>query len=356
MTERGSTGSGSTGSGQAGSGRAGSGSTGSGSARGSSASQGASGSTHARPAGAPGGRAPTYPARPDSRPKPHAPHGVDPRRGPDSHRPADPRGRGAPLSKRAAANLAHDQAAAAAEVAERSGVPLWGAYRIVRGELTLNELLQELIRRERFERLQKAGMDSDLAGHVVSGTLDEARAGILMKMRQAGRRRFSDDRIESAGESGARLALWRFGASDLEVGCVVKARTYDFDFKTTGAPGSDEPDGAPVLVYKHDVKLLTTPENAPAVAAARRFEKKVLQEGLGPSREKRDRYRPSEDLLAKVTAAGTVLRWVFRDGTAIEGRAKSFGRWDVDLDVGDASLTLFLHALHSATDRNLKRV
>lgn len=242
-----------------------------------------------------------------------------------------------------------DEAKRADELAKKSGVPVWGAYRVIRGELTLNELVQDLIRRERFERLQKAGMDSDLAGHVASGNLAEWRATVLMNMRRAGRKRFSDDRIESAGKDQGRISVWRFGATEVEVGVVAAARTYDFDFLADGSE-------APVMVFKHDIKVVSGPEAAAAVAEGRRFEKKVVQEGLGASRERKDRYRPAEEALAKAVAKGGGVRWVFRDGTALEGPVRAFGRWDMDVAVGEHMVTVFFHALHSGTDRYLKRV
>jgi hypothetical protein len=245
-------------------------------------------------------------------------------------------------------NRAEEEAKKAAELSARTGVPLWGAYRIVRGELTLNDLLQTLIRREKFEKLQKSGLDADLAGHVVHGSLDEWRASVLMDNRKAGRRRFSDDRIESTGQTGGQLGVWRFG-SDMQVGAVVKARTYDFDFQPEGAAEA-------TLVFKHDVKAVCAAEMAATIAAARRFEKKIVQEGLGASRDRKDRYRPTEELLARALASTTPIRCVFRDGTALEGRVKAFGRWDLDLVVGTAEVTVFFHALHSATDRFLKRI
>ncbi len=247
------------------------------------------------------------------------------------------------------ANLAEEEARKAEELAKKSGIPVWGAYRVIRGEVTLNDLVQELIRRERFGKLQKSGMDSDLAGHVASGNLPEWRASVLMEMRRAGRKRFSDDRIESAGNEKGRLAVWRFGEAEVEVGGVAVARTYDFDLLRDGTE-------APLLIYKHDVKVASAPEAAEAMAAARRFEKKVVQEGLGASRERKDRYRPPEELLAKAVTRGGMIRWVFRDGTALEGPVKAFGRWDMDVAVGEHMVTVFFHALHAATDRYLKRV
>ena len=114
----------------------------------------------------------------------------------------------------------------------RTGVPLWGAFRVVRGEVSLNDLLKSLLRREKFQKLQtKDGLDADLAGHVASGTLPLWRAQVLQDMRRIGRGKFTRDRLEMAFKDGLPVAIWRFGEADWEVGRVLKSRTYDFQFQ-----------------------------------------------------------------------------------------------------------------------------
>ena len=250
-------------------------------------------------------------------------------------------------SKRPSLKQSTEERTKAKELAERTGVPLWGAYRIIRGETTLNDLLKSMMRREKFQRLRGQGMDSDLAGHVSAGTLPAWRAKVLQEMRHAGRGKFTRDRIEMAHREELPLGLWRFG-QDWAAGRVVHTRTYDFNFQVDGV---DEP----VTVFKHDVKMLCHPADLEAVVAARRFDKKVLKMGLGASRERKDRYRPTDEQLCAVRDAGKAAKWVFRDGTAVHGKIVAFGRWDADLVLeGDANASLFFHALHEATDRGLR--
>lgn len=237
----------------------------------------------------------------------------------------------------------------AQELAERTGVPLWGAYRVVRSEITLNELLKSMLRREKFQKLQKQGLDADLAGHVASGSLPVWRAQILQDMRTKGRPKFTRDRIEMTARDKRPISVWRFGQEDWEVGDVLRARTYDFQFR---AGEAKEPD----VVFKHDVKMLCEPADVEALRGARRFEKKVLKEGLGASKERKDRYRPTDEQLCKVRDSGNAVKWVFRDGTSVVGSVAAFGRWDMGLELDNGALaTLFFHALHGATDRNLEQ-
>lgn len=238
----------------------------------------------------------------------------------------------------------------AQELSERTGVPLWGAFRVVRGELTLNELLKSMLRREKFQRLQKDGLDPDLAGHVASGSLPDWRAAVLQEMRTAGRSKFTRDRVEMACREKLPIAIWRFGADDWEVGGVARARTYDFDLAVDGKDDTE-------IVFKHDVKMVCNPDDLEPIRDARRFDKKVLQQGLAASKERKDRFRPTDEQLSKLREQAGEVRWIFRDGTAIGGRVHAFGRWDMDMFVpGDAPATLFFHALHPSTDRQIEKV
>ncbi len=236
----------------------------------------------------------------------------------------------------------------ALELAERAGIPLWGAFRVVRGEVTLNQLLKSMLRREKFQRLQKEGLDPDLAGHVASGSLPRWRAMALQEMRKAGRTKFTRDRLEISHRAKQPLALWRFDADDWEVGRVAKSRTYDFHFETATAK-------EPLVIDKHNVKMVCAPEDLDALRQARVHEKKVLQQKLGASKDRNERYRPSDQQLCGARDNAAVIRWIFRDGTAVMGRVQAFGRWDLDLLVeGDKEATLFFHALHRATDKALQ--
>lgn len=240
----------------------------------------------------------------------------------------------------------------AQDLAERTGVPLWGAFRVIRGELTLNELLKSMMRREKFQRLQKNGLDPDLAGHVASGSLPQWRATVLQDMRVAGRAKFTRDRIEMAWRENLPTALWAFGQEDWVSGFIKRARTYDFMFDAVNT-------SEPVSIFKHDVKMLCHPDDLETIRSQRRFDKRVLTEGLGASRDRKDRYRPTDQSLSNARSSGESVRWVFRDGSGIDGRILAFGRWDIDIVVmadAPAPATLFFHALHPATAKQIQRL
>ena len=273
---------------------------------------------------------------PASRQPPGPPRGGPPGR----HLPPPPGARRGPAKSRD--ELKEEEKKNAQDLATRTGVPLWGAYRIVRGETSLDQLLKSILRREKFKKLQtKDGLDPDLAGHVSSGTLPLWRAHALQEMRKVGRAKFTRDRLETSLRNGTPLALWRFGQDDWEVGRIIKARTYDVLFHVEGR----EPD----LVFKHDLKMVCAPEDLEAARKACTKDDKVAGEGLGASRDRKERFRPTDEQLLEARQKGRALKWYFRDGTMVAGKIFAFGRWDLDLAIGTGGATLFFHALHPGT-------
>ncbi|HIA05004.1 MAG TPA: hypothetical protein EYN06_08545 [Myxococcales bacterium] len=235
---------------------------------------------------------------------------------------------------------------AARELAEKSGVPLWGAYRVIRGEITLNQLLKSMMRREKFRKLQSQdGLDSDLAGHVANDTLPIWRAKMLQEMRGAGRSKFSRDRIAIAHSQKLAISMWCFGSEEWETGHIIRCRTYDFDFRSEQGKNSK--------YFKHDIKLLCHPDDLKGIQALSDVSTGIVDLGLKASKSRDDRYRPSDQQLEQAKLHGKAIKWVFRDGTMITGAVFAFGRWDLDLISRGSSATLFFHALHPETKKQL---
>ncbi len=102
--------------------------------------------------------------------------------------------------------------------------------------------------------------------------------------------------------------------------------------------------------------MICDPENVPALISNARNDDVVQKEGLAASKERDDRYRPSDEQLCKARDAKASIRWTFRDGTTVKGKVVAFGRWDIDIELKDGGIgTVFFHALHRETGRQLKR-
>ena len=236
---------------------------------------------------------------------------------------------------------------AARELAEKSGVPLWGAYRVIRGDITLNQLLKSMMRREKFRKLQSNdGLDADLAGHVANDSLSMWRAKMLQDMRGAGRSKFTRDRIAIAHSEKLAISMWCFASQGWTTGTIVRCRTYDFDFKSQ--------EGETTKLFKHDIKLLCHPDDLTGVKSMCDVRGDVESEGLSASKKREDRYRPKDEQLEKAKSEGRIIRWVFRDGSTVQGSVFAFGRWDLDIIANGSTATLFFHALHSNTDAQLE--
>jgi hypothetical protein len=231
----------------------------------------------------------------------------------------------------------------ARDLAEKSGVPLWGAYRVIRGELTLNDLLKSMMRREKFKTLKSQhGLDADLAGHVANDSLPIWRAKLLQDMRGAGRSKFTRDRISIAHSEKLAVAVWCFGADEWIVGNITRCRTYDFDFKPTKGAGSK--------IHKHNIKALCHPNDVEAIDGACGVDAEVRALGLQSSKSREERYRPADQQLKTAKSREQAVKWVFRDGSTLIGNIFAFGRWDLDLLTQGSTTTLFFHALHVSTN------
>ena len=236
----------------------------------------------------------------------------------------------------------------ARKLAKRRGIPLVQAHRILQGETTLNEVLKELMRKSRFDRLVNVeGMDPSLAGQVAAGNLTVERARLITEVRKYRTHSVDHDAIKIAFMEKSEVYV-DFFASGWRKGRVVAARTYGFDFVADGETDS-------VAIDKHEVKMLSTadPETFEEVFGANRRVKKL---GLEASKEQDDRVRPEMAKLLKLLKSHADVKVTLRDGVTVSGKMKSFSRWDLELAVaeGDAAVTVFFHALHPTSARALK--
>jgi hypothetical protein len=308
-----------------------------------------------RPAGRPGfGRSAEPPPRGEARresPPPAASPGrrlYDPRAergsGPGPAPSGSPRsgrrplGSGRPLARDEKSELKTE----AQKLAKEKGIPLVHAYRILKGQTTLNDVLKGMMRKERFEQLvSREGVDRELAGQVASGHLPKSRAVLLTRMRTLRKQKLHVDGIKAAEAEKKRVGLDIFGRGWV-LGRVRVARPYDFDFLADGAEKSEK-------LFKHDVKAVCAAEDFDAAKAACTAEPSIQAEGLASTEDRSQRVRPSDDLMLKLIDEDQITRFTMRDGEVIVGMLRSFGRWDAEilLKTGE-TITIFFHGLHAS--------
>lgn len=230
--------------------------------------------------------------------------------------------------------------AVAQQLAKDKGVPIVHAYRILKGQATLNDVLKGMMRKERFEQLVvREGIDRELAGQVASGHLSKKRAQILTRMRVLRGPKLHVDGVAAAHGSKELYAV-DFFLDGWKVGYVKVARPYDFDFLEEGSVELH-------TRFKHDVKAICPAADLPAVKESMTTDDVVKSQGLGGTEQRTERVRPDDEWMLKLVAGGRVVRFTMRDGDGYVGQLRAFGRWDADLVLpGGEVVTVFFHGLH----------
>ena len=231
----------------------------------------------------------------------------------------------------------------AQKLAKEKGIPLVHAYRILKGQTTLNDVLKGMMRKERFEQLvAREGVDRELAGQVASGHLPKQRAVLLTRMRTLRKQKLHIDGIKAAEVEKKKIGIDVFGKGWL-LGRVRAARPYDFDFLADGTEKSEK-------FFKHDVKAVCAAEDFEAARAACEIDTAIHAQGLGQTEDRQQRVRPSDDTMLRFIDEQKVVRFTMRDGEQILGRLRSFGRWDAELVLeGGEPVTVFFHGLHASS-------
>jgi len=231
----------------------------------------------------------------------------------------------------------------AQKLAKDKGVPLVHAYRILKGQASLNDVLKGMMRKERFDQLvAREGIDRELAGQVASGHLPKQRAVLLTRMRTLRKQKLHIDGIKAAELEKKRVALDLFGKG-WTIGRVRAARPYDFDFLADGAEKVDK-------YFKHDVKALCQVEDLEPTTRASSQDERIVALSLGATEDREQRIRPEDDLMLRFIDDQRIVRFTMRDGEQILGRLRSFGRWDAELVLdGGEVITVFFHGLHKSS-------
>ncbi len=248
-------------------------------------------------------------------------------------------------SARAKAKLVEQEEAR--ELAKDKGIPLVHALRVVRGEATLNDVLKALMRKERAQRLvERDGLDPGLAGQVASGHLSRERALLIQRIRQHRSHRIDRDVVKVAEIDELSVAIRAFDEHWI-AGRVLEARTYEFDFRPDGPEGAVMP---VITLQKHNIKCVCPSDRLAQVRDAESVDEEAKARGLAGTADRGERVRPSDERMMELLESKAPIVCLLRDGDRYDGTIRSFGRWDLDLDIGeDTVITVLFHALHPET-------
>ena len=153
--------------------------------------------------------------------------------------------------------------------------------------------------------------------------------------------RIDRDALKLAELSEAEVAVGCFDGSWF-IGKVAEARTYDVGFVLSEG-------GETRLVQKHDVKLVCPAEVVALLRKGEMFEEPVREVGLAGTADRSERVRPTDARLLQLIDERSSVTCLLRDGSSYLGIVRSFGRWDMTMDIeGAGEVTVLFHALHKA--------
>jgi len=227
--------------------------------------------------------------------------------------------------------------AKAAQLAERSGIPVPVALLVVRGEKNLNDVLNEMFAVQKRDRLVRDGLDPSLAGQVARDRLPLDRAKRIQTVTGLQQASFRSDTLRHF-DRDVPIVLDLFGQGRVR-GSLIENERYDVLFHADGA-------AEPVQLKKHDIKLYFRADQEADVLPNLGMDADVAALGLTSSAERADRFRIEDAFVFDWVGKKRTVRFLFRDGTTLTGQPVRIARFEIELDVGKGVRVCLLgHAL-----------
>jgi sRNA-binding regulator protein Hfq len=227
----------------------------------------------------------------------------------------------------------------ASEIADRSGLNQKDAIRVALGKATVQQVLKEMMFREKVEALiRRHGLERSTACNVIRGSLDLDTAVLLQGIKES--RAWNPERsvLTELKRQGGQGVFFVYGRSPIRAS-VTGVEKYDCWLA--------EPDRQPAQTEKHAILMACRPEEQARVEELRSTDKGVAGENLGPSVNYKDRFRSRKRVLFKHHRDKVRTRVTLRDGSVLEGEVEWFGKWEFGLRVDrDTVPVIFRHAMH----------
>ena len=224
------------------------------------------------------------------------------------------------------------------KIVDRSGIPFNQALLVVRGVLSLNEVLKEMWALQRRDQLIDEGVLPTLAGQVARGRLLREKARLIQELWDIQKAPFGSDRLSEFVE-GPLMALSLFGKG-MAGGTVTRLSRYDVTIR---------PENSAELVNlkKHELKFYCLAKNAADVLPLVGRDPRVASMNLGSSTDMMERFRPTEELAIDWVQNRRKMLFFFRDGEFMIGVPVRVARFEIELDIGKGiPVTLLTHSLY----------
>ncbi len=232
----------------------------------------------------------------------------------------------------------------ARELSERTGLGTKDALRVARGQVTVQQVLKEMLVREKLKaEVERGDLDPMYIPSIISGQMPLERAKRLTNLLRDDAWRSTASILDDMPESGEERVFFLFGRNPL-VARVPKITKYDVWLQQ-----GDDRD--PEQTEKHNIILSCRVEELDNVISAQSTDMKVAELDLGPSSSYKDRFRSDKEILYDHHLSGAPIRVTFRNGMVLEGQVGWFGRWEFELIVSKRCRpVLFRHAMYALED------
>ena len=231
--------------------------------------------------------------------------------------------------------ITKQEMAKAQDIAQRSNIPLRYALQVVRGKKTLNDVLNRLLAEEKAKKLMGQGVSPDYALPVALGQMTKEKALMHQKLKEIQGIGYKWNAIASIPR-GAEVCLSIFGEGTA-VYKVKKVLRYEVFCQK---------DGQKRMIKKHNIKFFCAPEHMEIVKQGFGVDEEIKKLGLLGTDKLEERFRPPIELALQLLEQRLLVKFYLRDGDTITGKVERVGRFDIEVSIGGASVSLLTHALY----------
>ncbi|MFH1463840.1 MAG: hypothetical protein ABIO70_05610 [Pseudomonadota bacterium] len=220
------------------------------------------------------------------------------------------------------------------------GLPRRAAQQVAQGQRSLSDVLQEMAREDKVEKLiAEHGFQRSFAVQVVAGqaSLDDY---LERQARHAYRREHgARSCYDTVAASGEPLTLAVLGRA-LRTVKILTVDRYELEIQEEGQE--------PERLHKLQVKLCYAPAERKAVRRAWGTDKSLKDVIAEPVWRIQDRYHCPDKVLFPWMKQGQRVTLTLAEGERLQGVIGWYSRYEIGLQVRDATLTVMRHALVKA--------
>lgn len=226
------------------------------------------------------------------------------------------------------------------QLVEKSHIPYASALKVVLGQSSLNEVLQELLREDKVKNLMATHEFSRaLATSVALGRADLDTILLRRRKNDTLEKNYARTCLQESIDSGNSLGLALHGHKRVR-GKVLSNGKYDFQFLEDGKAD-------PIEIHKTHIKYGYAPADFKTLRKVHSIDNHVKKQKLDPIMRVKDRHHFKNLTLQRSMDEGIEIEVISLEGDVFKGVVTWFGRWEFGLRVkGGAEIIIFRHAVY----------